>query len=206
MTVDADRFLNVQKKITKEKYMAFCGSVSNAKDGVDLLIRAFGRVIKTYPQLKLYIIGRAPQKNEECSNMALIENLGLQENVVFTGLIPSDQIPQILKDAELLLLCRPDNKQAKYGFPTKLGEYLLTSNPVVVTKVGDIPLFLKDGESAYLCEPDNLTLFSDKILYALQHSDKSKMIGEKGKEIALRIFNASIETEKLMNIIDNIGN
>ena len=49
----------------------------------------------------------------------------------------------------MLVLARPDNIQAKGGFPTKLGEYLATGNPVVVTKVGEIPNYLIDGVNAF---------------------------------------------------------
>lgn len=70
-------------------------------------------------------------------------------------------MPQMLKNAEALVLDRPNSLQAQYGFPTKLGEYLLTGNPVVVTKVGDIPLYLKDGVSALLSEDRNPKEFAE---------------------------------------------
>jgi glycosyltransferase involved in cell wall biosynthesis len=85
-------------------------------------------------------------------------------------------------------LDRPQSRQAKYGFPTKLGEYLLTGNPVVVTSVGDIPLFLKDGESAYLVEPDNIEEFAAKLDYVLSHYEESKRVGQNGREVALKHF------------------
>ena len=66
-----------------------------------------------------------------------------------------NEVPQLLMDSEVLALDRPNSIQAQCGFPTKLGEYLLTGNPVVVTKVGDIPLFLEDGVSALLAEKRN---------------------------------------------------
>ena len=67
----------------------------------------------------------------------------MKDSIVFTGIVSAADIPQILKNAAVLALDRPDSLQAQCGFPTKLGEYLLTENPVIVTKVGDIPLFLE---------------------------------------------------------------
>ena len=87
-----------------------------------------------------------------------------------------------------------------YGFPTKLGEYLLTENPVVVTSVGDIPLFLRHGESAYLAEPGNPEDIAAKIEDALS-SPNASSVGKKGAEIAKQCFNSEIEAEKVVKFI-----
>ena len=167
MTVDADRFIGVNKKTDKEKYVAYCGTASNNKDGVDKLIKAFAIVCKKHDKIKLLIIGKTPSEKEKTGNNALIKSLGIADKVIFTGFVNANLIPQLLMGAEVLLLDRPDNIQARNGFPTKLGEYLLTGKPVVVTKVGDIPLFLKDGESALLADPQNEQDFADKICWAI---------------------------------------
>ena len=82
----------------------------------------------------MYIIGKTPNKNQAFSNGNLVKELNLEEKVIFTGAVPYTDVPQLLIDAEILALDRPDNKQAKYGFPTKLGEYLMTGNPVVIPR------------------------------------------------------------------------
>ena len=201
MTVDANRFESLHKKDDQEKYVAYCGTASNNKDGVDDLIKAFTVVHKEYPTLKLYIIGKVPIKADASGNRELVESLGLVDVVDFKGVIPADEMPQILKNAELLALARPDSLQAQCGFPTKLGEYLLTGNPVVVTKVGDIPLFLKDGESALLAEQRNPEDFASKMLWALMHVQEAKVIGQIGKDVAMREFNSKTESEKIIKTI-----
>ena len=203
MTVDADRFMGIKKNPNSEKYIAYCGTASNNKDGVDQLIKAFALVVKRHPEYKLYIIGSTPSKKQRFDNYELVKELGIESSVVFTGVIPAVQMPQMLKNAEILALDRPDNLQAKYGFPTKLGEYLLTGNPVVVTRVGDIPLFLKDGESALLSDPNNAQDFADKLCWAIEKPDKAKAIGENGKKVAEQSFNNLTETQKIVNIILN---
>lgn len=110
-------------------------------------------------------------------------------------------MPQILKNATVLALDRPDSLQAQCGFPTKLGEYLLTENPVVVTKVGDIPLFLKDGETALLAEERNPYEFSSKLLWALDHPAEAIEIGKAGAQVAMREFNYLNETKKIIKAI-----
>ena len=200
MTVDSNRFVGLKKQ-SAEKYIAYCGTASNNKDGVDELIKSFAIVHKLHPDVKLYIIGKTPDKDDVSGNLKLIENLGVKSSVVFTGIVSAAEMPQILKNATVLALDRPDSLQAQCGFPTKLGEYLLTENPVVVTKVGDIPLFLKDGETALLSEEHNPQEFSSKLLWALEHPEEAVEIGKAGAQVAMREFNYLNETKKIIKAI-----
>lgn len=196
MIVDPSRFGYLEKQKRRDRYIAYCGTASNNKDGVDILIKAFAIVSRAIKDIKLYIIGPVPTQDRS-GNLELIKQLNLRDKVILTGMMESVAIPQILKDAEVLALARPNNLQARYGFPTKLGEYLLTENPVVVTKVGDISLFLNDNDSALLCEPDNVEDFAAKLEWALIHPNEASLIGYKGAQIARRYFNSEIETRKI---------
>lgn len=200
MIVDSTRFTGLSKQL-KEPYIAYCGAASNNKDGVDQLIKAFSIVVKKHPCYKLFIIGDTPNKKEFFENLILVKELGIDQNVIFLGQVPSSEIPQLLINAAILALDRPNNVQAKYGFPTKLGEYLLSGNPVVVTRIGDIPLFLSDGENALIADPDNPICFAEKICWAIEHPLEAEEIGKKGRLVAKSHFDSMTETKKLINII-----
>ncbi len=201
MTVDPTRFVGIKKKEQKNKYIAYCGTASNNKDGVDQLIKSFALISPYYQDVYLYIIGQVPNKNELNNNALLAEQLGILDRVIFTGVVPSKEMPQILTDATILALDRPDNIQAKYGFPTKLGEYLLTGNPVVVTAVGDIPLFIKDGINGMVAKPECPEDFASKIDWLLSHPKEAGVIGNRGKDTALENFNNCIEARKIVNVL-----
>lgn len=187
MLVDSSRFEGLEKQEV-EPYIGYCGAADNNKDGVDQLIKAFGKIANKYPMLRLHIMG---PRRQGCTNEALAKKLGIGDRVLFTGMVSSTELPQKLMNARLLALDRPQSRQARYGFPTKLGEYLLTGNPVVVTAVGDVPMFLKDGESAYLAEPDNVDSFAEKLDFVLSHTDESKQVGNCGRDVALKNFSGS---------------
>ena len=204
MTVDSNRFIGLKKQ-PSEKYIAYCGTASNNKDGVDELIKSFAIVHKVLPEVKLYIIGKTPDKDDVSGNLNLINNLGIKKSVVFIGIVSAAEMPQILKNAAVLALDRPDSLQAQCGFPTKLGEYLLTENPVVVTKVGDIPLFLKDGETALIAEERDPQDFSSKLIWALQNPEEASKIGKAGALVAMREFNYLNETKKIIDVIKRLS-
>lgn len=200
MTVDSNRFVNIEKQETKP-YICYCGTVSNRKDGVDILLEAFGKIAKEYPKMNLYILGGRPYQNDNEKNDTIIEKYGIKEQVYMPGAVPGSEMPQYLKNAEAVVLSRPDNIQAAYGFPTKLGEYLMTGNPVVVTRVGELDDFLEDGKSCLFAEPGNAQDFANKLKWVLEHPIEAKAIGANGKKIAEASFNYRIEGRKIADII-----
>ena len=201
MLVDSTRFTNVER-MEVEPYIGYCGAADNNKDGVDRLIQAFAVISNKYPQLKLLIMG---PKRSDCKNEELANSLGLCNRVVFYGMVSSDYLPQMLTNAVLLALARPQSIQAQYGFPTKLGEYLLSSNPVVVTAVGDIPLYLKDGENVFLAKPDSIEDFAKKMDEALSHPEKSSIIGLKGRSAAIELFSGEKVRVQLLKALNALS-
>lgn len=199
MTVDISRFAGLKPQRTKK--ITYCGNGTNNKDGVDQLIKAFHIVHGIHSDYKLQIIGTQPNRGDESRNIELVESLHLSDSIVFTGKVNPSDVPQMLMDSDILALNRPDSEQAKYGFPSKLGEYLATGNPVVVTNVGDIPLLLEDKINVLIAEHDNVMDFAKKLIYAIEHPEESKAIGERGRLAAETIFSPRVGILKILNAI-----
>ena len=200
MIVDENRFKDLQKE-ESERYIAYCGTVSNAKDGVDILLRAFSVVFKKNNNIKLYILGRTPMPSDMDLNKSIVKDNFMDDVVYMPGVVPANKIPQYLKNAEILALARPNNMQAFYGFPTKLGEYLLTGNPVILTRVGNIDDFLIDKESCLFVEPNSVEDFANKLLWLLENPIEGKRIGENGEMVAKKKFNYRIEAKKIIDVL-----
>ncbi len=201
MIVDTTRFDGLVKTSGK-KYLCYCGNGNNRKDKVDELIISFKKITESFPDVGFMIVGPTRQVYKgEKDNVELVNELGLKDRITFTGALPAEQIPQILVNAEILILRRPDTLQNRAGFATKLGEYLASATPVIASSVGDIPLFLKDGDSALLVPPDNQPAFENKLSWALCHPEEIQEIGRKGKEVAKQSFNSMVETKKLLSVI-----
>ena len=199
MTVDMSRF--IPKNDKGERYIAFAGSLANRKDGADILIEAFKLIAPKYPEVKLYLAGGYhPDMKVQKS---LIDKCGLQERVKYYGLLSRDEIPDFFVNASVLALPRPDSHQAQGGFPTKLGEYLATCNPVCATKVGEIPDYLEDNVSAFMAVPGDINSFADALDRALANSETALRIGRMGYQVAKENFNMEIQTKRLYNFLND---
>ncbi|HAQ71113.1 MAG TPA: hypothetical protein DCR48_09085 [Flavobacteriales bacterium] len=205
MTVDFNRFENLVGSVIKEfksPYIAFVGVMNNAKDGVDVLIEAFFKIANDFPEHTLYLVG--PWQPDTPGHLKQIEDLGLTNRVFWMKTYPRDIIPSIIKKADLLVLPRPDSKQAQGGFPTKLGEYLATGNPVCATSVGEIPDYLTDNESVFFAQPGSFDSFADAMRRALSRPDFARLVGDNGRKVAEKEFNARIQAKKLVIFFEKL--
>jgi glycosyltransferase involved in cell wall biosynthesis len=204
--VDNTRFDGLAKQDC-EPYFAYCGNGNNKKDKVDELIRVFARIAVRHEDIKFYIIGPTKQPfQDETNNVQLVQELGLCNRVVFTGMKPASEVPQLLINAKALFLTRPDTLQNRAGFSTKLSEYLASGTPVVAAGVGDIPLYLKDRENAFVYSPGNYEAVEEAMEFILAYPEESQNIGRRGKETALEHFNSLIETKKLIAAFEKTKN
>ncbi len=202
MTVDLSRFENPQKTSLnfKKPYVLFVGVMNNAKDGVDVLIDSFFEINTKFPEYNLYLVG--PWQYDTPGHLEKIKALGLTGKVYWINEVQRDEIPPLLKEASLLVLPRPDSKQAQGGFPTKLGEYLASGVPVCATSVGEIPDYLTDNETVFFAEPGSVTSFASAMTRAFEDYDKAIIVGKNGRKVAEEFFNKDIQSKTLYNFLE----
>jgi glycosyltransferase involved in cell wall biosynthesis len=208
MVVDPSRFdfRDISKK-DNSRYIAYCGSMEPEKDGVDILIRAFGNAVSEISKpedISLMLIGDNSNHILQSKLNQIIEESNCSGKIIFTGLITRQKIPEILINADALALARPQSKQAEGGFPTKLGEYLATGKPVIVTDVGEIGVFLKDGYNAFIARAGNINSFSEKIKQVFENYDAAAEIGLNGKKLVYNEFSYLDQAKKLIEFIEPI--
>ena len=202
MTVDLERFANEIEPLPEfeKPYIAFVGVMNDVKDGVSILIKAFAKLAEEFSELKLYLIGG--WNYDTPIHIQLIKELGMEEKIIWKGEYNRNQIPAIIKNASILALPRPDSKQAQGGFPTKLGEYLATGNPICATTVGEIPDYLTHGNSVYFANQGSVDSFADAMRCALSNPEESKKIGMNGKKVAENNFNKDIQAKILFDFLN----
>ena len=209
MVVDPDRFKGeLVNPSEKNQYLAYCGTLNSDKDGVDILVEAFCQALKKgklSTDIKLMLIGDYIDEAFRTTLNNLIEKKKCKDNILFTGKVERLKMPGLLKNAAALALARPDNKQAEGGFPTKLGEYLATGKPVIISEVGEIGYFLKDGENAFIARPGDVESFSEKIHEVFENYSKALEIGIKGRLLVLNEFSYLEQAKKLAGFIGSLN-
>jgi len=200
MTVEFERFEHFSPDPNSSCYIAYVGNdPTGNKDGVNMLLEAFNIIKDDFPDCQLLIAGIVHLSTHEYA-----KEEHLQNKVVFLGFIERDLISEILVNARALCLSRPNNLQADGGFPTKLGEYLATGRPVVITDVGEIKEYLTDGVNAFIASPDDVKAYAEKLRSCLLDPVNADRIGSAGRQVALDRFNYSIYSQDLHTFVSNL--
>lgn len=202
MIVDFERF-NL-KPVKRKKNIAYCGILNDEKDGTNILLHSFAKANQLHPEYTLSLYGIAASENDWIRYHQIVSDLNLNNKVIFFGKVDIESIPRYLMEASILVLPRPESMQAHLGFPTKLGEYLATGNPVIVTPVGDIPDYLQDGVSAYFVKPNNVDNLFEKLIEAIEKKDLSEKIGSNGKIVAQKYFNNELQSKDIIDFFNLI--
>lgn len=206
MTVEIDRFdltksYNQIREINSP-YIGFVGSMNDAKDGVNILIEAFALISKDFPTYKLALFGFWAY--DSIKHLNRIQELGLQDRVVYSKPIDTNRVVDLIMNAVVLVLPRPDSYQARGGFPTKLGEYLASSKPVIVTPVGEIPNYLTDNVNAFFVGQGSILSLSEKLRVVLSDLSRAKEIGRNGRIVAEKQFSVDFHAVKLYHFLQSI--
>jgi glycosyltransferase involved in cell wall biosynthesis len=201
MTVDFSRFQIIPEfNRFQRPYIAYCGTMNNGKDGVDILVKSFIALMGSFASLHLYIAGPLIPRNDYLLQRSLIAFYSADNRITYLGNLSKEEIPSFLMHAEVVAMARPESTQAEGGFPTKLGEYLASGKPVCVTDVGEIGKYLKDNESAFMAKPGSVDSFADALSRALTNKNALN-VGECGKLIALKFFNSEIQSKILYDFL-----
>jgi glycosyltransferase involved in cell wall biosynthesis len=204
MVVDTERFSI--KTQHPEDIITYCGTIESEKDGIKILFETF-EIFKrnvNFKDYKLQIIADTRNKVKYDDLVKLATNLKIIDSIIFTGKVGGAEIPKYLSKSKLLVLSRENNQQAKYGFPTKLGEYIASGVPTLCTDVGNISEFISDELNGFIVQPNNPKIFANKMISIFDNYEKSIKIAKKGMDLLIVDFNPKEQVKKIIYSIDQI--
>ena len=201
--VDVDRFKNLKKEKQERDYLCYMGNMELSKDNVDNIIKAFALVADKYPRLDLYLYG-SPNKQTKRYLEDIIKIHELHNRVFLKGRVDYALVPQVLKNAKILVSSQPDTKRAEGGFPTKLGEYMMTGVPTLLTNVGEISEYVQDGINAYLVAPENPQMYAEKISYIYDNYKSALDVAVVAQNFIIENFSSINAGVGIINFINQI--
>lgn len=189
-----------------EPYIFHSGSLTEAKDGILGMVKAFSIVVNVYRKnIKFYLTGTISSSPNFHQLRELIESNKLNERIVFLGYLSDQDLKFYQKNCLLSIINKKDNLQNNFCFPTKLGEYLSFGRPVIMTNVGALKDYFIDNENAIVVKENDLDLIAEKIVKVLNEPEQSAAIGLRGKELSDNLFNYKNQAKKIVEFFNNLN-
>lgn len=167
---------------------------------IEYLLDITDEVLAHVPEFRLTIYGDAPE-GRRTEIGALVADRSLGDAVSLRPPVSVADVPGALISADVLLLPRGQGEFSDAGFPNKLGEYLASGRPVVVTGVGDIPAYLTDGTSARVVPADDTAAFAAAVVGVLRDPARAAALGAAGRAVASELSRADVVAGRLLAFI-----
>ncbi|MEI6555024.1 MAG: glycosyltransferase family 4 protein [Paludibacter sp.] len=203
--LDTSRFNKIKLKEApnSKKYLCYMGNMELSKDNVDIIINAFSILSKEYPDLILNLFGN-PSISDLNNLKSLIEKLQLKRRVFIMGKINSENVAEILANAYILVSSQPETLRASGGFPTKLGEYLASGTPALITNVGENARYVNDKEHIFFVKPNDFNDYANKLRFIIDNYEFAKMVALKGKQFVNEKYSHKTMGAKLKEFLISI--
>ena len=185
------------------EYTVGYAGIPSRKDGVSDLITSINLLKQKRVIVNALIIGDSWGNESYLTELkSLCVKLDITNQISFTGLVPKREVKYLLNKCQILTLTRPNTKQTRAGFPTKLGEYLACRKVVLATRFGDIEEYFTDKKNIVLAEAGDPSSIADGILWILNNSEQLEILLENGFETANNIFDYHKGVKKIMHFLN----
>lgn len=160
--------------------------------GHDDLLDALSPMMHTHPNLKLLWVGDGWWRDRL---MKRIQRLGLESQIILTGLVEPQRIPEYISAMNVLV--HPSYRE---GLPRAVPQALLSGVPTIVYDVDGAKEVCIDGEVGRLVPPGDLAALRDAVQWMMDHPKERQEMGQRGRERCEYRFAAARMVKKLETI------
>ena len=169
--------LEWRKKLGLENYnIAISLRGLNPIYSIETLLYAIPIVLKEKSESFFIIGGNGPLENE-LKNLA--SSLKIEKNIIFTGNLSMEEIPQYLASSDLYI----STSLSDSGLAASTGEAMASGLPVIVTDSGDSNEWIINGESGFVIPVKEHQLLAEKIIQLFNDKNMMKKYGSLNRKI-----------------------
>lgn len=180
---DLNKFLHNDREAIREKYglkneklLMNIGRIAPEKN-LNLLLHSFREMLNRsgVHSLKLMIVGDGPALQDL---IQLAQNLGIHEDVIFTGLVDPSFVPEYLAAADLFVMTSTTEVK-----PLAQLEALASGVPIVAVSAAGANDTIVHGENGLLTSED-VQAFSSAVLDLLGNPEKYQVFQQNARKTA----------------------
>jgi glycosyltransferase involved in cell wall biosynthesis len=121
--------------------MCYPGTLS-WHQGLDLAVEAMALLRDEIPELRLQLIGDGPERE---NLKRLIRERGLEDRISLTGLIPMEEVAEVMARIDLGIVPKRADGFGNEAFSTKIMEFMAMNVPVLASRTRIDEYYFHDG-------------------------------------------------------------
>lgn len=186
----------LKKYSIEQNYLLYVGTLQPRKNLVILF-----EALKDLADIKLVIVGKSQGEGQQGWMYKKIlqtpQKLGISDKVIFTGFVPSEDLPYLLNSAKAFVL-----PSLYEGFGIPVIEAFACGTPVVTSSVSSLPEIVDD--SGLLFDPKSQESVKQTLEKLLSNQTLQKKLSQKSLNRA-RIFSWETMAQQVKDILEKIA-
>ena len=165
--------------------------------GLKYLIKAFARLVEKTkdPTLRLILAGRGP---EEEKLKKLVKDLEIEEQVVFKGFLPKEEVVNTFNEMDVSVL-----PSLRESFGVSAVEAQACGCAVIASRTGGLPEACKEDYSALFFEPKNVEELTEKMMIFYEDRKLVRTFQKNAVEYVKSHFQLEDNFKKIEPIYEN---
>ena len=181
-----------------EFVMCYPGTLS-WHQGLDIAVEAVALLRERVPALRLQLIGDGPERE---SLRRLIRERGLEDRITLTGLIPMEQVAEIMSRIDLGIVPKRADSFGNEAFSTKIMEFMAMNVPVLASRTKIDEYYFNDRIVQFF-ESGNARDLADKILLLIERpARRAELLAFSAEFIALN--NWDVRQHEYFELVDRL--
>ena len=179
--------------------LVYRGGLSE-RAGTFLLLDALQRLASEGRRIRLLLIGYCDNAENERQLHNQIAARGLAEQVEVRGRIPHGEMAGALAEARIGVCPLMDVPKFRLNIPVKIFEYWACGLPVIASELPPSQPFLRGMTAGVSFPAGYADRLARAIAYLLDHPEKAKEMGARGRDIIEQRLNNRHEARKLISL------
>jgi glycosyltransferase involved in cell wall biosynthesis len=169
--------------------------------GLEVAIRALPLLITRIPQIRLLIIGAQVKHTHELATLA--EQLGVSSFVEFKPLVPIDEIPRYIIQADVGIYPAFPDFHMDIATPWKVLEYAVMGIPIIASKLKVLEDLFADAAVMFF-EPGNVDQFACCVLELFESPARRDELVRNADSIFVRIHSWNSERRMYFDLLNRL--
>ena len=177
--IKPDQTVRTQLGLENKTVLGFIGSFY-AYEGLPLLLEAMPKILEKQPETRLLLVGGGPQ---EALIKRKTQELGLEQQVIFTGRIPHDKVQDYYNQIDIFVYPRLPMRLTDLVTPLKPLEAMAQGRLVVASDVGGHKELIEHQHNGYLFKANDADDLAATVLGLLNQPQQWEQ-----KRVAGRLY------------------
>jgi len=182
----------------KDKFKVVYAGAHGPANGLETMIEAAYLLFKKSANIHFFLVGDGSEKKK------LIKKTQERavDNITFLDPVSKSQVPAVLHQSDLLLICSRNLELYKYGIsPNKLFDYLASKKPIIMSgnAVNDI---IYEAKAGITVEPENPEALAEGIIKIMEMALEERVkLGANGRAYVEKYYNTRVLGDILEKIL-----